>query len=82
LLGSLAIGSVMIAVGYFQQLMTAAYEFLQQVGMYVNMVDYLQFYVDFLALPDHEKSGSLPVEKRNDNEFAIQFHDVSFKYPG
>lgn len=82
LLGSLAIGSVMIAVGYFQQLMTAAYQFLQQVGMYVNMVDYLQFYVDFLALPDHEKSGSLPVEKRNDNEFAIQFHDVSFKYPG
>lgn len=82
LLGRLAIGSVMIAVGYFQQLMTAAYQFLQQVGMYVNMVDYLQFYVDFLALPDHEKSGSLPVEKRNDNEFAIQFHDVSFKYPG
>ncbi|QOP56429.1 ABC transporter ATP-binding protein [Lacticaseibacillus paracasei] len=82
LLGSLAIGSVMIAVGYFQQLMTAAYQILQQVGMYVNMVDYLQFYVDFLALPDHEKSGSLPVEKRNDNEFAIQFHDVSFKYPG
>ncbi|WP_270760019.1 ABC transporter ATP-binding protein [Lacticaseibacillus paracasei] len=82
LLGSLAIGSVMIAVGYFQQLMTAAYQFLQQVGMYVNMVDYLQFYVDFLALPDHEKSGSLPVEKRNDSEFAIQFHDVSFKYPG
>ena len=82
LLGNLAIGSVMIAVGYFQQLMTAAYQFLQQVGMYVNMVDYLQFYVDFLALPDHEKSGSLPVEKRNDNEFAIQFHNVSFKYPG
>ena len=82
LLGNLAIGSVMIAVGYFQQLMTAAYQFLQQVGMYVNMVDYLQFYVDFLALPDHEKSGSLPVEKRNDSEFAIQFHDVSFKYPG
>ncbi|RXT58776.1 ABC transporter ATP-binding protein [Lacticaseibacillus chiayiensis] len=82
LMGIIAIGSVMIAVGYFQQLMTAAYQFLQQVGMYVNMVDYLQFYADFLALPDHDKSGTLPVEKRNDNEFAIQFHDVSFKYPG
>ncbi|MDK7181912.1 ABC transporter ATP-binding protein [Lacticaseibacillus rhamnosus] len=82
LMGVLAIGSVMIAVGYFQQLMTVAYQFLQQVGMYVNMIDYLQFYVDFLNLPDHDQSGTLPVEKRNDNEFAIEFHDVSFKYPG
>ena len=82
LMGVLAIGSVMIAVGYFQQLMTVAYQFLQQVAMYVNMIDYLQFYVDFLNLPDHDQSGTLPVEKRNDNEFAIQFHDVSFKYPG
>ncbi|WP_029607682.1 ABC transporter ATP-binding protein [Lacticaseibacillus rhamnosus] len=82
LMGVLAIGSVMIAVGYFQQLMTVAYQFLQQVAMYVNMIDYLQFYVDFLNLPDHDQSGTLPVEKRNDNEFAIEFHDVSFKYPG
>ena len=82
LMGVLAIGSVMIAVGYFQQLMTTAYEFLQEVGRYINMIDYLQFYADFLNLPDHDQSGTLPVEKRNDNEFAIQFHDVSFKYPG
>ncbi|WP_049167353.1 ABC transporter ATP-binding protein, partial [Lacticaseibacillus rhamnosus] len=82
LMGVLAIGSVMIAVGYFQQLMTTAYEFLQEVGGYINMIDYLQFYADFLNLPDHDQSGTLPVEKRNDNEFAIEFHDVSFKYPG
>ena len=34
LMGVLAIGSVMIAVGYFQQLMTVAYQFLQQVAMF------------------------------------------------
>ena len=43
LMGVLAIGSVMIAVGYFQQLMTVAYQFLQQVAMYVNIVYYLKF---------------------------------------
>ncbi|MCV3296184.1 ABC transporter ATP-binding protein/permease [Oenococcus kitaharae] len=80
--GGIAIGTVLIAVGYFQQFMNAFNEFTGSVGWYLNMIDYLQYFSDFFSLPDAAESGSLPVEKRTDNDFAISFHDVSFTYPG
>ncbi|WP_125702133.1 ABC transporter ATP-binding protein [Lacticaseibacillus daqingensis] len=79
--GGIAIGTVLVAVGYLQQFMTTVNAFISDVGWYNNMVDYLQYYSTFFALPDATQSGHLPVEKRTDNEFAIRFEDVSFKYP-
>lgn len=37
---------------------------------------------EYLDLPDEKYRGSLTTEKRSDNEYEIEFHDVSFKYPG
>ncbi|WP_179393776.1 ABC transporter ATP-binding protein [Lacticaseibacillus absianus] len=80
--GGIAIGTVLIAVGYFQQFMAAFNDFIGEVGWYNNMVDYLQYYVSFFAMPDAVDSGSLPVEKRDDNDFELRVNDVSFRYPG
>ncbi len=38
--------------------------------------------MDYMNVPDVLYKGTLPVEKRQDNEYEIEFHDVSFKYPG
>lgn len=38
--------------------------------------------LEMLALEDEMYKGKLPVEKRNDNEYEIEFRDVSFCYPG
>lgn len=43
--------------------------------------------MEYLNLPDILKKGKLPVEKRafcdgGDNEYEIEFMDVSFQYPG
>lgn len=38
--------------------------------------------LDLLELSDEMYKGSLPVEKRSDNEYHIEFRNVSFKYPG
>ena len=38
--------------------------------------------LDLLELSDEMYKGSLPVEKRSDNEYHIAFRNVSFKYPG
>ncbi len=37
---------------------------------------------ELLALSDEMYKGALPVEKRSDNEYRIEFRNVSFKYPG
>lgn len=42
---------------------------------------HLQKLFEYLDLPNHMYQGSLTVEKRDDNEYYVEFRDVSFKYP-
>ncbi|MBD5129323.1 MAG: ABC transporter ATP-binding protein [Ruminococcaceae bacterium] len=37
---------------------------------------------DFLEIPDKKYKGTIPTEKRNDNEYEFEFRNVWFKYPG
>lgn len=37
---------------------------------------------DFLDIPDEKYKGSIPTEKREDNEYQFEFKHVYFKYPG
>lgn len=38
--------------------------------------------LDLAALKDDMYKGKLPVEKRSDGQYSIEFRNVSFKYPG
>lgn len=38
--------------------------------------------LEFFELEDEMYKGKLPIEKRSDNEYEIEFENVSFKYPG
>ena len=42
---------------------------------------HLQKLFDYLDLPNHMYQGTLTVEKRDDNEYFVEFRDVSFRYP-
>lgn len=39
-------------------------------------------YIDYMGLPQHKPEGTIPVEKRRDDRFTVEFDHVSFKYPG
>ena len=41
-----------------------------------------QAILEYMSFPDVLSKGTIPVEKRRDNEYEIEFHNVSFKYPG
>lgn len=41
-----------------------------------------QAMMDYMNIENVIYKGTLPVEKRDDNEYEIEFHDVSFRYPG
>lgn len=78
--GALAIGSVIMYVGYFTELSHSLSRILNQIISSNMIVTVLDFYYDFLnTVP--ESRGSLSIEKRDDNAYEIEFHDVSFKYP-
>ena len=42
---------------------------------------YLKRYFSWLDIPNPMYKGSLTVEKRDDNEYDVEFRDVSFRYP-
>lgn len=44
------------------------------------MSEYLSYFYDFMDLKNKRYDGTIPTEKRDDNEFEIEFKDVSFKY--
>ena len=39
-------------------------------------------YVEYMSLSQHKQEGTVPVEKRQDDKFTVEFDHVSFKYPG
>ena len=43
--------------------------------------EYLSYFYDFMEIKNKQYEGTIPTEKRDDNEFEIEFRDVSFCYP-
>ncbi len=43
--------------------------------------EYLSYFYDYMEIENKQYEGTIPTEKRDDNEFEIEFRDVSFKYP-
>jgi ATP-binding cassette subfamily B protein len=80
--GNLGIGSIVQFVGGITRFNTGITGFVSTVTMIFSNVEALNLYFEFLDMPNKIHHGTLPVEKRQDYEYELEFHDVSFKYPG
>ncbi len=49
---------------------------------FINSAKHLKSRTEFLNIPEIMRKGVIPVEKRSDNKYEIEFKNVSFKYPG
>ena len=79
--GLISVGSVLQYVGAFGKFYDGIAGLL---GVYVRVdvqSKYLSLFEDFMELENKKYEGTLPVEKRDDNKYEIEFRDVSFKYP-
>ncbi|MCL2060536.1 MAG: ABC transporter ATP-binding protein/permease [Oscillospiraceae bacterium] len=82
LAGNLSIGLVVrSASGMFQLALNISGLFNTWGGFAVDTLR-LQSQFEFSALPNVLYKGSLTTEKRADNQYEIEFRDVSFRYPG
>lgn len=80
-LGLVSIGSVARYVGAFTKFSIALG---QIVGTYMKIsicAQYLAYFDEFMGIENQKYNGSLPIEKRDDNEYEFEFRDVSFSYP-
>ena len=80
--GAFGVGSILLYVGAIQQFGTGFQAVMMNLGMLINNNPFLEKIFAFLDIPNKKYQGTIPIEKRDDNDYAIEFHNVSFKYPG
>ncbi len=80
--GDISVGTIAQYTGCFMMLVAACSSLsalFEQIK--INNV-YLKDYFAFYDIENEMYKGSLSVEKRLDNDYEIEFRDVSFRYPG
>ncbi len=79
--GSVSVGSIAKYVTCLMMLISAVSSMASAVlRAFVNH-HYMKRYFSYLDTPNDMYQGSLTVEKRDDNEYDVEFRDVSFRYP-
>ena len=81
LAGMYGIGSVLQYVGAVSSLVEHVTGFINECSNLVANSRYLELAYEYLDLSDDRHKGTLTTEKRSDNEYEIEFRNVSFKYP-
>jgi ATP-binding cassette subfamily B protein len=80
--GTLTIGSVLKFASIIYRFSSDLSSIFSAFAEYALAAERQQSTMEYINIPDVLFKGSLPVEKRNDNEYEIEFKNVSFKYPG
>lgn len=82
LLGAFGVGNIVLytgAINQFGQGFTGVMETLSNIK---QNTDYLQWYFDFIDLPNRKESGTHSIDLETVKNGIIEFKNVSFKYPG
>lgn len=79
--GLISVGSTMKYVTTITKLSESLGHMIENYSSLSLKGEYLANYYDFLSLKNKKYDGTLPVEKRDDNEYLLEFRDVSFHYP-
>lgn len=81
LFGAFGVGSIVQYVAVLSQLGKGLQELMFILSDNEVYCTHLEKLFAYLDIPNHMYQGSLTVEKRDDNEYFIEFRNVSFKYP-
>jgi ATP-binding cassette subfamily B protein len=80
--GAIGIGQVTQYVGAITTFTNSLSAFVNSMRTLMENTRFLLKLYDFLDLPAVKYQGTLTTEKRTDNDYDFEFHNVSFKYPG
>lgn len=82
LIGVFGVGSIVKYVGFVETIINCITNFFNVFGDIKYNTPFVEDYLEYFDIPQKMYQGSLTVEKRDDNEYYVEFKDVSFKYPG
>ena len=82
LCGLISLGDLFKYINAINQFNWGLTGFLNTFGILRTNNQYLEVLYEFLDIPNEKYYGTISVEKRDDNEYEIEFKNVSFKYPG
>ena len=80
--GAFGVGNIAQYVAAVTGLSVGIRGLFTQIGDLRLNTSYVEKAFEYLDYPNKMYQGSLPVEKRNDREYSMEFRNVSFKYPG
>ncbi len=80
--GIITIGNVVTYAASISKVSEAVRMFVQRLGWLKYTADHTENYIEFMELSQRKHEGTIPLEKRRDNKFSVEFEHVSFKYPG
>ncbi len=81
LLGLLTIGAATRLIGTITLFTTSVTSFIGTLSETNILLEYTDKCQSFLDTPTEMYRGTLPIEKRDDNQYEIEFRNVSFHYP-
>jgi ATP-binding cassette subfamily B protein len=82
LFGSFSVGNIVQYVASLSQFGSGVSGLMSNITTLMLNTDALGEFFKFIDMPDVKYHGTLTTEKRADNNYEIEFHNVSFKYPG
>lgn len=80
--GSVLVGDLVRYVACFERLTTSIQQIISNLMGFLLVARRQSSTFEFLDSEGKLYRGKLPVEKRRDNEYEIEFRNVSFRYPG
>ncbi len=80
--GGIAVGMLIRYVACFERLTNSIQNMLHDAQAFLLVARRQSTLFEFLDIQGSFHEGTLPVEKRSDNEYEVEFCDVSFRYPG
>jgi len=81
IIGSMGLGDFLRYSQTISELMTAFAWFGNSATGFHNNVKYIEKFFEYVDIPTEMHYGTIPTEKRSDNIYDIEFHNVSFRYP-
>lgn len=79
--GMFGVGALTRYIRCISQMTSAVNGVMQSANRMLVSAEAVKLYFDYMEKPSDMYKGSLTVEKRDDNEYYVEFCDVSFKYP-
>ena len=80
--GTLSAGEVIAFVMLFAKILRGITNLSNELADYRVSAEHSKEVFEFLDIPDKKYKGTIPTEKRKDNEYEFAFSHVWFKYPG